>query len=170
MYPLYRKSFFYIALVLSFLLSALVCADTVLAQTGTIARGKGHGSVSFNGSGTISINGEGVLIASDNASVTFTLGTDAAGKAIEKVPECIPTGNGYCIYLGTGDHAPLAGQNGKAEVSGETIQVYFTGSNIGLTAQGTGTLVLKGYGIYLYDKTVGRWTSDKTGAVILLQP
>lgn len=142
----------------------------VQAQSGAIARCKGHGSVLFEGSGTVSINGEGVLIVSDNASVTFFVVGEAGGKEPAETPECVPNGNGYCIYTGSDLNSPLAGQGGKAEVSGSGIKVAFSGSNIGLTAQGDGKLVLKGYGIYLYDKTIGRWTADMTGSVIYLQP
>ena len=150
-------------------LSLLFPAPTQ-AQSGAIARCKGHGSVLFEGSGTVSINGEGVLIVSDNASVAFFMVGDVGGKEPTEAPECLPSGNGYCIYTGSDLNAPLAGQGGKAEVSGTGIRVAFSGSNIGLTAQGEGKLVLKGYGIYLYDKTIGRWAADRTGSVIYLQP
>lgn len=148
----------------------LLCPAPTYAQTSAIARCKGHGSILFEGNGTISINGEGVLIVTDNASVTFFMLGEAGGKEPTEVPECLSTGTGYCIYTGPDPNAPLAGQGGKVEVSGNGIKVAFSGSNIGLTAYGKGKLVLKGYGIYLYDKTIGRWTADMMGSVIYLQP
>lgn len=154
------------------------CAATALimlspaahAQTAAIARCKGHGTVSFEGSGTISINGEGFLLVSDNASVTFTVAPDAADQGTSAQPECIATGTGYCIYAPADGTSMLAGPGGRAEVSGVGIKLSFAGSNIGLTAQGDGRLALKGYGIYVYDKTFGRWSADKTGAILVLKP
>ncbi|MCX8042711.1 MAG: hypothetical protein N3B18_01130 [Desulfobacterota bacterium] len=155
--------------IVSLLACALCLVVPVQAQAGPVARCKGHGSISFEGTGTVSINGEGVLIVSDNASVTFTITADGTSAEPANAPECIPNGTGYCIYVAPGN-ALLAGPGGKAEVTGNGMQLWFAGSNIGLTAQGNGKLILKGYGIYLYDKTVGRWSADRTGSVIILQP
>jgi len=147
-------------------LAAIAFCPAADAQSGAVARCKGHGSISFEGTGTVSINGEGFLLVSDNATVAFTAGSDAAPVS----PECIPTGTGYCIYTPADGSNLVAGPGGKAEVSGDGIKLSFGGSNIGLTAQGEGKLMLKGYGIYVYDKTFGKWSADKTGTVLVLQP
>lgn len=149
---------------------AAAFSPAVYAESGAIVRCKGHGTVSFEGSGDISINGEGILMVSDNAIVAFT---SASGATFDEdtgaPPECIETDSGYCIYVGVNGTTQVAGPNGKAEISGENITVSFAGANIGLTARGNGTLVLKGYGIYLYGKTIGRWAPDGAGTVISLK-
>lgn len=156
-------------LLLACLVAAAACGSAAYAEPGDIARCKGHGTVSFEGAGSISINGEGILIVSDNASVAFAPAAGAAFSNTVEAPECIATGTGYCIYVGVNGTAQVAGPNGKAEISGDGITVSFAGSNIGLTARGSGTLVLKGYGIYLFGKTIGRWTADGAGTEISLK-
>ena len=122
---------------------------------------KGHGTVSFQGDGTISINGDGILVVNDEDAVTFT---------DDKELECFPTEDGSCIYIGIDDEED-GGIVSTAKITGENLEVSFTGANIGIKASGNATLVLKGYGIYIHKTdisfTAGRWTFG--GATITIE-
>ena len=140
----------FVLVVLSFTSGAF----SAESDPASIARSKGHGTISFEGSGTLIISGDGVLIVNDNATVTLEDPQDN-----DKSPGCFVTSSSSCIYIAL---------KGNAWVAGENLTVSFTGANIGLTASGNAKLTLKGYGIYIYDKSVGRWSTDEKGAIINL--
>lgn len=154
--------------------TAFICGAALLffgstasaADPVNMARCKGNGTIGFQGKGNLTISGDGVLIVSDNASLDFEEPKDD-GTAVEvKGPDCIESGD-YCIYL-LGQTAKQAGTGtGKIRAQirsrgGRDITVSFAGSNIGVTAGGTAELILKGYGIYIYDKTIGKWSVEGT--------
>ncbi|MEI6125609.1 MAG: hypothetical protein WCQ99_03560 [Pseudomonadota bacterium] len=137
------------------ILSFTAGAFSAETDPSNIARCKGHGTISFEGSGTLIISGDGVLIVNDNATVTLEDPQYAA-----KSPDCFATSSNSCIYIAL---------KGNAWVAGEGLKVSFAGANIGLTASGNAKLTLKGFGIYLYDKAIGRWSTDGKGTIINLK-
>ena len=138
---------------------------------------KGHGTISFQGDGKILINGDGILVVKENTVVDFPAPPgDEESEADGNEPECIQTEDGSCIYIGIEDTATgepdLVGGNieNRAEITGENLEVSFTGANISVKASGNAKLMLKGYGIYIYRTdtvTGGRWTFG--GKTILLE-
>lgn len=153
------RSRFLIAAAVVLLVQYLVGAEKVLADDPqSTVYAKGHGTVSFRGTAAITLNGEGTLVTGENARVTFVSedGTE------EGEPECYPTEQGGCVYIDV---------SGKVYISGDDIEISFTGANIGLNVGGTGTLVMTGYGIYIYKTAgtlkTGRWAG--TGTTIVLE-
>ncbi len=141
---------------------AFCCAfpESAPAQTsaGNVLYAKGHGTVTFQGTATISLNGEGTLVVDENTDVMFI----REEESDQPEPECFPTEEGDCVYVEL---------NGKVQLTGENIEISFTGANIGLNAGGNGTMVLTGYGIYIYiigdSLKSGRWTI--TGTTIIFE-
>jgi hypothetical protein len=108
---------------------------------------KGHGYITFTGDGPLSVSGDGSLVVNKNCSVILpeaASDTDEIEKYIRK--------NAGIVYPNI---------SGKVEISGEDINVSFSGANIGLRIEGEGTVMLKGYGIYIDSKgNAGRWSSE----------
>jgi hypothetical protein len=142
-------------------------ADTATNNT---ARCKGHGLISFEGTGTITIGGDGILIINgEDADVTFLSDMDMTDESGDEEPECYSTEEGGCVYVGT-DGKPGSkdetGMEGKAQITGEDLQVSFVGANIGAIVSGTGTLSIKGYGIYIFGKDIGKWGINGTKIIL----
>jgi hypothetical protein len=144
-------------------------ADTATNNT---ARCKGHGLISFEGTGTgtITIGGDGILIINgEDADVTFLSDMDMTDESGDEEPECYSTEEGGCVYVGT-DSKPGSedetGMEGKAQITGEDLQVSFVGANIGAIVSGTGTLSIKGYGIYIFGKDIGKWGINGTKIIL----
>ena len=139
-------------ILLAVCLLAALSVSNALADSSSEIRCKGHGIISFEGSGTLTFIGDGgVLIVNDNAEMTFSYGSKDSSNLI-RIPQCLETGEGNCVYIGV--------DADKTTVSGEDLEVFFMGANIGLNASGNGTLNLKGYGVYLQDKVFGTWDID----------
>jgi hypothetical protein len=156
------------------LFTAIICGAVLLfwgtavsaADPVNTARCKGNGTISFAGKGTITISGDGVLIVSDNASLDFEEPQEDGNAVKTDGPDCIESGD-YCIYLlgQTAKQADRSIVKIKAQIrsrGSRDMNVSFAGANIGVTASGTAKLILKGYGIYIYDKTIGKWAVEGT--------
>ena len=122
------------------------------------ARCKGHGTVSFSGDGALSLSGDGTLVVNEGAEVIFVYEETDPDNPDDLLQECFATEDGACIVIEI---------KGKAQISGQNIAVTFSGANIGLNATGDGELSLQGYGIYIYNKDVGRWLPE--GKTLFLQ-
>ena len=157
---------FFLSLCFS-LITQAASADT---ETNNTARCKGHGLISFEGTGTITIGGDGILIINgEDADVTFLSDMDMTDESGDEEPECYSTEEGGCVYVGT-DGKPGSkdetGMEGKAQITGENLQVSFVGANIGAIVNGTGTLTIKGYGIYIFGKDIGKWGINGTTIIL----
>jgi len=58
------------------------------------------------------------------------------------------------------------GMEGKAQITGANLEVSFVGANIGAIVSGTGTLTIKGYGIYIFGKDIGKWGISGTTIIL----
>ena len=157
---MYIKHFKYISI--GFFVSILLCVSSYAASMDTEAIGaakcKGHGTVGFSGDGALSISGDGTLVVNEDAEVTIVYEETDLDNSENLEQECLPTEEGFCIFIGV---------KGKAQISGENLEVTFSGANIGLNATGDAEMVLQGYGIYIYGKDVGRWLPE--GKTLYLQ-
>ncbi len=152
-----KKSACIIALMFLFVsVSAQHAASFTIADA-VKCNGKGHGLVYFQGSGTLLISGDGVLVVSEDAETTFASKDSSLEPSYEE-PECMLTDEGSCVFIL---------ENEKAWISGENITVSFAGANIGFTASGDASLILKGYGIYRMGNRLQRWAID--GSTIVLE-
>jgi len=111
-----------------------------------IAGAGGYGTVLYEGSGIITIRGAGVLVTGGDARAVFP-------ESLSESEGCILTADGGCIYTNI---------SGDVLIEGEDMRVLFAGSSIWLTAAGNAVLVLKGYGICMYDREAVFWTGQGT--------
>ncbi len=111
----------------------------VLRGTGRL-EANGTGNARIKGNLTVTVSGNATLTVSNNAEVT----TDGTGTREDLAKEDVK-------YQGFG----------QATVTGEDIRIEISGDNIVLTAEGTGSAVLRGKGMYRVEKefTVsGEWS------------
>jgi hypothetical protein len=99
---------------------------------------RGNGGVSVQGGSPIEITGSGLLKVS--AGTVFDI-LDGKGEKIE-------TDSGEVLYINF---------DGRAKVHGTDVALEFNGANIVLNVRGTGTVTLKGVGIYLVGVYLGAW-------------
>jgi hypothetical protein len=99
---------------------------------------RGNGSATIQGGSTVEITGSGLLKV--NAGTVFDL-IDGKGEELE-------TDSGEILYLNF---------DGRAKVHGADVKLEFNGANIVLNVRGTGSVSLKGVGIYLVGITLGAW-------------
>ncbi len=134
------------------LLPAAALAQVGATGTGTVTA-EGSGRAALVGSGSVQISGSGVLRI-----------VDRAGDAVINVQ-----GNG------TRETQTLRGQqvvvyrgfDGTAYISGSGIAVELRGREIALSAEGTGTVRLRGSGTYMLNGTQGgEWSA--TGVTLEL--
>jgi hypothetical protein len=57
-----------------------------------------------------------------------------------------------------------------ARIEGTGLLVSFAGANIGLKASGDALLTLQGYGMYVMDGVLGRWTMSGTTVEVSKDP
>lgn len=108
----------------------LIGGKVVVRGTGKL-EANGTGRAIIKGNVTVTLSGNATLIVSSNANVT----TDGTGTK-----ETL--GNGDIKYQGFG----------SATITGENISVDISGNDITLTAEGTGSAVLRGKGTYSTEK------------------
>jgi hypothetical protein len=121
------------------------------SPSNSIARLKGHGSVSFQGDGIVSVDGDGALYVNENALVTVLgrynfLEDEEDGRRV------------YIIEEGAIEK--------KVIVEGEDLELSYSGANIDLIATGTGELIAKGYGFFRVGFLFGIWTTDGTKIIL----
>jgi hypothetical protein len=99
---------------------------------------RGNGSVTTQGGSPLEITGSGLLKV--NAGTVFDL--------LEGKGEKLETDTGDVLYINF---------DGRAKMHGADVKLEFNGANIVLNVKGTGSVSLKGVGIYLVGLTVGAW-------------
>lgn len=100
----------------------------------------GTGRALIEGNVTVTLSGNSTLIVSSNAIVT----TDGTKEVL---------GNGNIKYQ----------KFSSATISGDNIRIEITGNDISLTAEGTGSAILKGNGTYRTEKDFaasGEWNKE----------
>jgi hypothetical protein len=119
----------------------LIGGKVVVKGTGKL-EANGTGRAIIKGNVTVTLSGNATLVVSNNSDVT----TDGTGtKEI--------LGNGDIKYQGFG----------SATITGENISIDISGNEITLTAEGTGSAVLKGKGTYSTEKEFtasGEWKRE----------
>jgi|GEM_PF-1903673 len=121
------------------------------------------GSADLSGTGTLTASGNGVATMSGNMEMEISARsgvltiTDYDGNA-----EVDVTGYGTKEDLGNGA-VRYSGFDGTASISGSSVTVVILGDDIELTAEGTGSAVLRGYGTYDVEKD-GRHISSNDWA------
>ena len=121
------------------------------------------GSADLSGTGTLTASGNGVATMSGNMEVEISAHggiltiTDYDGNA-----EVDVTGYGAKEDLGNGA-VRYSGFDGTAGISGSSVTVEILGDDIELTVDGTGSVILRGYGTYDVEKD-GRHISSNDWA------
>lgn len=130
------------SLVLSLVVAAvMVPAAFAQATTGTgTLSANGDGLARLAGAGTVTVSGAGVLFIRDRGG-DAVISVDGTGTR--------RAGETWARY---------AGFNGSATVSGSDVVVWLSGSNISLSAEGTGVVYLRGSGSYTLAGDSGEWT------------
>lgn len=148
----------FIALVgVAVLLGLLVSSGTEVAAGKGHVVVKGHGTLYAKGAGFAEIHGDGsVVIQGHGVGTVWVKGAEALQAQ------------------GQGRRQPhrggvfFTGWKGQITVSGSNVIVRIEGGIIGFTAQGTGTALLIGHGIYRIGDKSGEW--DPLGIVIEYRP
>ena len=110
------------------------------------------GSADLNGTGTLTASGSGTATMSGNIEVEISaLGGILTITDYDDNAEVEVTGYGTKKDLGNGT-VRYSGFDGTASISGSSITVVIIGDDIELTADGTGSAVLRGYGTYSVEK------------------
>jgi hypothetical protein len=134
-----KKLSFFLGTVCLILLAA---AGPLGAEIRVEGRGnvwaRGNGSITVQGGSPVEITGSGLLKVS--AGTIFDL-LDGQGERLE-------TDSGEVLYINF---------DGKAKVHGTDVKLEFNGANIVLNVRGSGSVTLKGVGIYLVGITLGSW-------------
>lgn len=119
------------------------------------------GSADLSGTGTLTASGSGKATLSGDLEVEVSAAggvltiTDYGGDAEIEV-----TGNGTMVNMGDGT-VKYSGFNGTAAISGISITVVINGDDIELIAEGTGSVVLLGYGTYTVEQDGGETASGE---------
>jgi hypothetical protein len=131
--------FFFLSLTFLIL---LLTAVSSIAEIRVVGQGtvwaRGNGNITIQGGSAIEVTGSGLLKV--NAGTIVDL-LDGKG-------EKLATDSGEILYINF---------DGRAKVSGEAIALEFSGANIVLNVRGTGSVTLKGVGIYLVGVYLGSW-------------
>jgi len=134
--------------MLAVLIAATAHQTSGAAESG-IARAKGHGKITFQGSGTISVDGDGVLYVNESPEVV------AVGRFNFFEDEV----DGRRVYI-------IQKNATSVDITGSTMDVSFSGANISFIAEGSGEMSVTGYGVYLNGLTFGIWSSEGTSFML----
>jgi len=126
----------------------LTCMILLLTTVSSIAeiRVEGQGYVWARGNGSISVQGGTAIEITGSGLLKVNAGTVV--DLLDSKGEKLATDSGEILYINF---------DGKAKVSGEDIALEFSGANIVLNARGTGSVTLRGVGLYLVGVYLGSW-------------
>ena len=117
----------------------------------------GTGTLRAAGSGRAQIEGTGQVIIHRGFGEAYVSGADSI--------DIIGQGNQEVLDDGT---VRLQGIAGNVTVRGANLSIQITGNRIAFRADGSGTVTLKGRGVYDANGINGRWTEE--GVTLPIEP
>jgi hypothetical protein len=134
-----------VKLYFTLFLTCLILLLTAVSSTAEIRVG-GQGNVWARGNGNVSIQGGSAVEVTGSGLLKVNAGTVV--DLLDGKGEKLATDNGEILYINF---------DGRAKITGEDIALEFSGANIVLNVRGTGSVTLKGVGIYLVGIYFGSW-------------
>ncbi len=147
-----KKLSFFLSTVCLILLTAAVPLNAEIRVEGQgNVWARGNGNVTIQGGSPVEITGSGLL----------KVGSGTVFDILDGTGEQLETESGEILYINF---------DGRAKVHGADVVLEFNGANIVLNVRGTGSVSLKGVGIYLVGFTLGSWHPLEKTIITFIAP